>query len=99
MRTAEYAKDESSIWYEIDLPALMEQIVDANIRDMNDPAGIAGRIPACSSDDMLRTTKNEMGEAIRSLRAAEAARDKNNPSTYWLCMWSVFGMGFPYPQW
>lgn len=49
MRATEYAAGETLILYEIDLSAVLRKIVEAGARDMNDPLGIVGRIPACAS--------------------------------------------------
>lgn len=64
---------------------------------MNDPSGVAGRIPACSSEANRATSKRLMTEAISELERAEAARKSGNRSGYWTCMSRVFGTGFPYP--
>ncbi len=64
MRTAEYAAGETAIIYEIDLRRVMEATVAAGAKDMNDPARIVGRIPACASDDKRRTTLSMLRTAI-----------------------------------
>jgi len=49
MRAAEYAAREGVIIFDIDLVRVMNVIVAAKARSMNDPAHIVGRIPACAS--------------------------------------------------
>jgi hypothetical protein len=99
MRTAEHAAGETVIVYEIDLRQVMHKIVTASARDMNDPARIVGRIPACSSDEKRRTTIGLLNSAIAALQTAEAARDKGDRTAYWLGMRSVFGDHYPWPTW
>ncbi len=98
MRATEYALGESVILYYIDLPRVLRRIVGGDVADMNDPAGITGRIPACSSDEKRRTTKLWMQSAIMNLDAAEAQRQAGDRSGYWTNMAAVFGNDFPYPS-
>lgn len=99
MRTAEYAKGEKSIYYYIDLPAVLRRILLKNLADMNDPSGIVGRIPACSSEANRLLSKKLMLEAVANLELAEAARKAGNRSAYWTAMRRLFGTEFPYPTW
>lgn len=96
---AEHAQGESSIHYDIDLPWLFAKIVDAGVRDMNDPGGIVGRIPACSSDADWSRTLSLMRSAEHSLELARAAGERRDAQEYWSNMYDVFGPGFPYPSW
>jgi hypothetical protein len=97
MRTAEYAAGERLIIYEIDLARVMDTIVNAGARDMNDPARIVGRIPACASDEKRRSTLRMLNTAISNLRAAETARLAGDRHAYWLAMRNVFGNDYPWP--
>jgi len=99
MRTAEHCAGESVIIYDIDLRSVMRKIANAEARDMNDPARIVGRIPACSSDEKRRETLRRLNSAISSLDAAAAARERGDRSAYWQAMYSVFGSDYPYPAW
>jgi len=99
MRTAEYAAKETVIVYDVDLVRVMNVIVDADARDMNDPAHIVGRIPACASDEKRRRTMGMLSTAISELRAADAAKAVGDRHAYWLAMRSVFGSSYPWPTW
>jgi hypothetical protein len=99
MRTAEYAADETSIVYDIDLRNVISSIVTAGARDMNDPAHIVGRIPACASGEKRRSTLSMLRTAITQLEIAEAAKTAGDRSTYWLAMRNVFGSDYPWPTW
>jgi hypothetical protein len=97
MRTAEYTASESSIVFEIDLAAVFRTIVDFGARDMNDPEGLVGRIPACASKEKRNRTLSLMRDAMKSLDLADEARRRSNASDYWSNMYDVFGSRFPYP--
>ncbi|GIG03287.1 hypothetical protein Cci01nite_83800 [Catellatospora citrea] len=99
MRTAEYASRETSIVYDIDLRRMFDRIIDYQARDMNDPEGIVGRIPACASEDKRRTTLRLAQEALTNLEIAQAARDANNKTANWIAMSKVFGDKYPWPTW
>ena len=99
MRAAKYAAGEQSIIYDIDLRAMLSAIVYAEVRDMNDPKAIVGRIPGCSSDANRRRTLNLMNGALSSLYTADAAKDRGDASAYWSAMYEVFGGDYPWPTW
>jgi hypothetical protein len=99
MRTAEHSASESVIIYDIDVRSVMLKIVSTEARDMNDPAHIVGRIPACSTDDKRRETIRRLNSAITSLNIAAVARERGDRSGYWQAMYSVFGSDYPYPSW
>jgi hypothetical protein len=99
MRTAEYAAGEAVIVYDIGLHRVMSAIVTAGARDMNDPAHIVGRIPACASDEKRRRTLGLLATAIRDIHAADAARAAGDRRGYWLAMRQVFGSDYPWPAW
>jgi hypothetical protein len=99
MRASEHAAGERLIIYDVDLPSVMLKIITANARDMNDPAHIVGRIPACSSDEKRRTTIRLLNSAVSSLEKAAAARQRGDQSDYWVAMREVFGSDYPWPMW
>jgi Second Messenger Oligonucleotide or Dinucleotide Synthetase domain len=99
MRTAEYAAGETSIIYDIDLRRVFNSIVAAGARDMNDPAHIVGRIPACASDEKRRRTVGMLSAALSNLRAADEAMSAGDRSAYWVAMRNVFGTDYPWPTW
>lgn len=99
MRAAHYASGESSIVYDIDLRACFRRMINVDVCDMNDPKGIADRIPACSSDEKRRRTKRLMEAALTSLECADAAKDRGARTDYWGAMYDVFGSDYPWPTW
>lgn len=99
MRTAEYAKGESSIVYDIDLRGVMNTIASFGARDMNDPAGVVGRVPACASDEKRKKTLSMLRSAYSALNDADAAKTRGDRHAYWLAMREVFGGDYPWPSW
>lgn len=99
MRTAEYASGETLIVYDIDLRNVISSMVTAGARDMNDPAHIVGRIPACASGEKRRRTLGMLSTALSSLRTADEARAAGDRQAYWLAMRNVFGSDYPWPAW
>jgi hypothetical protein len=99
MRTAEYAASENAVIYDIDLRAVVSSIIGYEARDMNDPAHIVGRIPACASDDKRRQTLRLLRSAKVNLQEADAARQVGDQRAYWRAMSGVFGDGYPWPTW
>jgi hypothetical protein len=99
MRVAEYCKTQTTIIYELDLRYALNAMVSMALRDMNDPAGIVGRIPACSSEEKRATTLRLMRTAVDNLERAWAAEQKRDAAGYWSAMTGVFGYDFPWPAW
>tara|TARA_R110002073_G_scaffold186392_1_gene344966 strand:+ start:2074 stop:2931 length:858 start_codon:yes stop_codon:yes gene_type:complete len=99
MRTAEYVAGETSIIFAIDLRSTFRKMIAEEVRGMNDPEGIVGRIPACSSDEKRRQTLASMQTALANLERAEAAEKQGDKSSYWGAMFGVFGKDFPWPDW
>jgi hypothetical protein len=99
IRTAEYAAGESVIIYDIDLRRVMNAILAAGARDMNDPAHIVGRIPACASWEKRHRTLALLKTAVSDLNDADAARTAGDRRGYWRAMVKVFGSGYPWPAW
>jgi hypothetical protein len=96
MRTAEYAAEESYILYDIDLRRVFWRLIQWQLRDMNDPLGIVGRIPACSSEDNRAKTLSLLRSAHQSLLVAEEHEGKDD-GAYWWAMTDVFGTDFAWP--
>ena len=99
MRAVEHSAGEMTIYYYFDLRSCFRKMINAEVRDMNDPEGIVGRIPACSSDDERRQTVQMMKTACSNLERAEDARSRNDKNAYAAAMRQVFGVGYPYPTW
>jgi hypothetical protein len=99
MRVAEYAARETSIIYDVDLPAVFRRIISAGARDMNDLERLVGRIPACLSDEKRRETLALMRDAAGRLDRAYEARTRHYKDDYRSNMYDVFGGDFPWPRW
>lgn len=98
MRTAEYAKGESSLYYHLDLKVLMGRLINYGLRDMNDTTGLVSRIRAVSSEENRRKTVRLLQEAKTHLDAAYDLDGKPGQQWgYWDHMSDVFGSSFPYP--
>lgn len=98
MRTAEYARGETGIYYYIDLRAVFRRLITFELRDMNDPAAIAGRIPATSSEGNRLVALSKAKAALALLEEAEEARTEGRSADYWLAMTKVFGNDYPWPS-
>lgn len=99
MRTAEYASKESFIVYDVDLRRIMSTTIEYEMRDMNDPEHLVGRIPACASDEKRRRALSLARDALSNLNAADAAKQRGDRHTYWQSMRAVFGQDYPWPTW
>lgn len=99
MRTASYASGESSIINDIDLRSMFRQLIAGEMRAMNDPIGIVGRIPATSSEANRTSALRSAKLASEHLQAADEALLAGNSARYWMNMSSVFGLQYPYPAW
>jgi hypothetical protein len=97
MRTAEHCSGEKTVLYHYDLIFALNKILAKDVADMNDPSGITGRIPACSSGANRAETKRKMTSALAALREAMDCRNADDRSGYWTNMSKVFGYDFPYP--
>lgn len=96
MRVAEYCRGENSILYGIDMIRVMAKLVDTELRDMNDPSGITGRIPACASEAKRLKTLASARSALGHLRDAEAYRTAGDRYNWWKAMSDVLPE-VPYP--
>lgn len=99
MRTASYASGESSIINDIDLRSMFRQLIAGEMRAMNDPLGIVGRIPATSSDANRTSALRSAKLASEHLQAADEALVAGDSARYWRNMSAVFGLQYPYPSW
>jgi len=99
MRTVEYANTQSSIIYDLDLRFAFGHMLNKDLAGMNDPAGLAGRTPPCSSEANRRTIMRLMRDACANLNAAYKAEQAKEPSRYRRAMAPVFGTECPWPDW
>jgi hypothetical protein len=99
MRTTEHASGESSIVLDIDLRSVFGTIIRFEARNMNDPLGIVGTIPACSSTAKRQESLTLATQALSHLYVADSAKDRGDAAKYWTEMSAVFGRGYPWPSW
>jgi len=100
MRTAEYAKSETVIYYHQDLMYLMRSLIRSEVRNMNDPTRLVTRINSVSSEESRRTTLRLLKEAEKKVSEAyDIDGDSDQRYRYWDLMTQVFGPDFPYPTW
>lgn len=98
MRTASHASTQSSILLIHDLRMVIARLQDEGFRDMNDPMGIVGRIPACSSEERRVASVRKAREAHANLNVAFAGLESGDKHAYWASMYDVFGKDFPWPR-
>ena len=72
LRVAKYASGENSIVYDIDVKRILKMLWDSQLANMQDPMGISGYIPACSTDIRRQTALSRLETA---LTRADNARD------------------------
>lgn len=99
MRTAKFASGESTIMYDFDLRSVLSNLIDGEMRQMNDPLGLVSRIPATSSDVNRRSALRMAIEAYDRLVAADDAKQAGDKTTYWSNMYDVLGPDYPWPSW
>ena len=74
LRTAKYAAGENAIVYEIDVKNILKMLFDGGLASMQDPMGISGYIPACSTENKRQEAMSKLETAlIRAEKARDAA--------------------------
>ncbi len=75
LRTAKYAESEKTIIYDIDVTAVLKQLLDCGLADMRDPMGVSGYIPACKTAEQKEDALSKLSTAYtRATKARDAAR-------------------------
>ena len=78
LRVAKYATGETAIVYDIDVRNVFKMLFDGELANMQDPVGISGYIPACSTDTKRQDALSKLETAyIRSEKARDAALKEN----------------------
>ncbi len=78
LRVAKYASGEKSIVYDIDVKNVLKMLFDCELASMQDPVGISGYIPACSTDTKKEDALSKLKTAYtRAENARDAARKEN----------------------
>jgi hypothetical protein len=91
LRVAKYASDEKSIIYEYDVRNVLKLLWDGQLANMQDPMGISGYIPACSTDVKRQDALSKLERAYtRAVKAREAAEKENvlEAFDYWRLLYN-----------
>jgi hypothetical protein len=85
LRVAKYAAGETVIVYDIDVKAILKMLWDCQLANMQDPMGISGYIPACTTDIRKQTGLSKLQTALsRAENARDAAyKEKISDAFYW----------------
>jgi hypothetical protein len=85
LRVAKYAASENSIVYEIDVKRILKMLWDSQLANMQDPMGISGYIPPCSTEARKETALSRLATAFaRAENARDAAyKEKISDAFYW----------------
>lgn len=74
LRVAKYADGEKSIIYDIDVKNVLKMLFDCELASMQDPVGVSGYVPACSTDTKKQDALSKLETAlIRAEKARDAA--------------------------
>lgn len=94
LRTAEYAAGETSIWLEIDIPALFAHLRSTRLAPIDDPLGISSAVAACPSAQRAASLSALDLAISRIDKARDAAADDDLRRAF--SRWDdVFGGDFP----
>lgn len=96
MRTAHYLATQDSVSFHYDLEAAFKHLLTLELRSMNDPCGIVGRIPATSSEANRVAAKRALEKAAVSADKAYSAWIADDSYEYWSNMTDIFGTDWPY---
>jgi hypothetical protein len=80
LRVAKYASGEKSIVYDIDVKNVLKMLFDCELGSMQDPVGISGYIPACSTDTKKQDALSKLETAFTRAQNARDEAIKENVS-------------------
>lgn len=85
LRVAKYASDEKSIIYAYDIRNVLKLLWDGQLASMQDPMGVSGYIPACSTEAKRQDALSKLLTAYtRADKALEEYRKENiSDAFYW----------------
>jgi hypothetical protein len=95
MRAANYIARQTSVNYAYDLSIFFNELLSADLADMNDPTGTTGRIRACSTDYNKQLAIKRLETAAGRARNALIAHRNNNDSQAFYYWDLLFGGHFP----
>jgi hypothetical protein len=95
LRAGKYATGERAIVYYLDLKAILTQLLNAGLAQMQDPMGVSGYIAACSSDPAYKDAMSKLTTAVtRAEKAVDAIHARRISDAFdWLKL--LFGGAFP----
>lgn len=80
MRVAEYATDESSIGYSIDVKRFFSWLVNKRLASLQDPVGVSGYIKPCKTQGQLDEAWSKLNTAATRAEKARDAEEAGNIS-------------------
>jgi hypothetical protein len=95
LRVARYAAGETAIVYDIDVKNVLKMLFDCQLASMQDPMGISGYIPACSTDTKKQDALSKLETALTRAENARDAASKKNVSQAFEWWRLVYNYEFP----
>jgi hypothetical protein len=95
LRVAKYAQDESQIFYDIDIKRIFALLSNLNLAAIQDPMGISGYIPACSSDAKKEDALSKLQTALTRAEKALEVKAKGDIGAVFLWWNLIFDSKFP----
>lgn len=77
LRVTKYAEKETAIVYDIDLRYIIKLLYDNELASIQDPMGISGYVPACSTEANKTEALSKLSTAYSRAEKAYNERDKN----------------------
>jgi hypothetical protein len=88
LRVTKYAEGEKSIVYDIDLKRIMTHLNSIDLASIQDPMGISGLVPACSTDAKKQDASSKLSTGLsRAEKAYEYRESDLDKCFYW---WDMF---------
>jgi hypothetical protein len=95
MRVTKYASEEKTIVYDLDVKRVLKLLWDSQLASMQDPVGISGYIPACSTDIRKKTALSRLETALTRAENAGACASAQKISDAFDWWRLVFNYEFP----
>ena len=95
LRVAKYATGENAIVYDIDVKNVLKMLFDGQLANMQDPVGISGYIPACSTDAKKQEALSKLETALTRAENARDAAYRENISKAFEWWRLVYNYEFP----
>ncbi|MEY9893538.1 hypothetical protein ABIA31_007218 [Catenulispora sp. MAP5-51] len=95
MRAAEYTREQSSVFYWMDIYFLLADLQVGSLAAMNDPTGTTGRIQPCSSSANKIVALSKLDTAVKRAKKAYDAVKENDLEVAFEYWDKLFGDMFP----